>query len=256
MKWHRIAALLYRDWRIFTRLRYKLVEVFYFPLVTVLLWGLFSVYAREYWLEAGMIILVINLFWSFAHLMQSEVNTMMMEDCWSGSLKQLLVSGISGLEYLFARMCSSGMAAVSVTVLLVLLASAFMDFPSYRLLVALIIPAFISSMALAGYVGSLIIILGRSYGFLAWSSMTLVVFLSAPFFPPSFFPPGLEQLSYFMPFTAVFAGVRQMMTESTVSSGILLRAYLTAAAYLLFSWPVFAYAFKRARSSGRLARLF
>lgn len=256
MRFYKIKAMVYRDFKIFTRVKYKSVEFFYFPMITILIWGLFSIYAREFWLEAGMIVLVINMFWSFAYLAQSEVNILMMEDIWSGSLKQILVSGLTSFEYYFSRLVSVGIITVVVVSLLLLLASFFVSFPGYGGLVLLIIPAVIASLALSGIIGALIISLGREYGFLAWTSISLLIFLSAPFFPVDYFPGFLQVLAKVMPFTNIFAGARQLMVEGWADKMFIIKSFLVAGIYFLVSWPVYGYAFEKARKSGKLARFF
>lgn len=256
MRWHKIKAMIYRDFKIFTRMKYKSIEFFYFPTITVMIWGLFSIYAKEFWLEAGMIILLINMFWSFAYLAQSETNILMMEDHWSGSIKQLLVSGLTAFEYWGSRLVSVGVISVVVTFLLVLLASVFVVFPSYGDLVLLIIPAIIASMALSGIIGAIIISLGKEYGWLAWTSISLLIFLSAPFFPVELFPGILRWIARIMPFTNIFAGARELMMEGAVSKGYLIKGFLTAGIYFLASLPIYHYAFKKAREKGKLARFF
>jgi ABC-2 type transport system permease protein len=256
MRWHKINAMVYRDFKIFTRVKYKSVEFFYFPTITVLIWGLFSIYAQQFWFEAGMIILVINMFWSFAHLAQSEVNILMMEDVWSGSIKQMLVSGLTSFEYLFARLISVGIISIVVTTLLIILSSFFVVFPNYIDLVLLVIPTLVGSMALSGIVGALIMRLGREYGFLAWTSISLLIFLSAPFFPLEFFPFVLQMLAKIMPFTYIFAGARELMTTGSVQNVYILKSYLIAFIYLILSLPIYYFSFEKAREDGKLARFF
>src|SRR5438552_9139797 len=99
MKLDKIFALLYRDVVIFSRLKWRLAETFYFPLTAVLIWGFFSVYMKSFSLEAGLIVLVMNIYWNFAYAAQSTTNMSMLEDVWSGSLKQLFVSGITATDF-------------------------------------------------------------------------------------------------------------------------------------------------------------
>ncbi|MBC7189072.1 hypothetical protein H5U35_02495, partial [Candidatus Aerophobetes bacterium] len=95
MRWYKISALIFRDFVIFTRSQWRLVEFFYFPITTVIIWGFFALFAREFAKEAGLMILLVSVFWSYSYICQSTINLQMNEDIWSGSLKQVLSSGIS-----------------------------------------------------------------------------------------------------------------------------------------------------------------
>ncbi len=256
MRWHKIKAMMYHDFKVIRRVRYRPIEILYFPTITILIWGLFSLYVKTFALQAGLVLLVVNLFWAFAQLSQAQVNTLMMEDIWSGELKQILISGISSLEYYVSRLLSISIISVIVTTFLILLTRVFISYPNYGLLIVLIIPTIICSLAISGIVGSLVITLGREYGFLSWSALSLLIFLSAPFFPVSYLPKVLQYLAQIMPFTFVFEGVRQMMSNGSVSSLIIIRCYITAVIYFLISWPLYSLAFNRAKRTGKLSKFF
>ena len=98
MKWHKIAALMYVDFLLIKNSKWRLIEAFYFPLTTVLIYGLFALSVQSHALEAGLIVLVVNIMWAFAQIAQSHVNLAINEDSWSGSLKQIFISGISDFE--------------------------------------------------------------------------------------------------------------------------------------------------------------
>src|SRR3989338_2233355 len=119
MKINRIIALIYYDILVFSRAKWRVVEMFYFPITTVIMWGLFSTYMKSFALDAGLIVLVLNIFWNFAVVAQSNTNMQIMDDSWSGSIKQLLISGIKESEYIFARIIST--TAISVALLAILL---------------------------------------------------------------------------------------------------------------------------------------
>jgi ABC-type polysaccharide/polyol phosphate export permease len=95
--------------------------------------------------------------------------------------------------------------------------------------------------------------LGKDYGFLAWSSMHFFIFLSAPFFSHNLFPIGIRHLSEIMPFTYVFEAARALAVGAPVTT--LSYAFLISAAYVIIAWPCYFLAFKRSRKTGVLARI-
>ena len=254
MNAHRILALIYRDLLIIRRSKWRLVEIFYFPLTTMLMWAFFSAYAKSFSMEAGLLVLVVNLFWNFAYVAQSTVNMQMMEDSWSGSLKQLFLSGVSEVEYVAARLFTA--VVVSLPVLALMLAVAFFSswnfvaVPGQVALVALL--TLVTSLAMAVLITGLIVVLGRGYGFLAWTALQAFILLSAPFFPKEIFPLPLRLVSEIMPYTYVFEAARALAAGTPIGFS---KAIVSSAAYFVLVWPVYRYCFRLARKNGNLVRL-
>ncbi|MBI2136992.1 ABC transporter permease [Candidatus Woesearchaeota archaeon] len=254
MNFGRLSALAYRDLLIIRRSRWRLVEIFYFPLTAMLMWAFFASYSRSFAFEAGLLVLVISLFWNFAYVAQSTVNMQMMEDAWSGSLKQLFLSGVSEIEYVAARMFTA--TVVSVPVLVLMAAVAFFsgwDFlRQFPVVAAISALTLLTSLALAVLITGLIVVLGRGYGFLAWTALQAFVLLSAPFFPREVFPGFLQFVSAVMPFTYIFEAARGLALGSPVG---LLKPVIVAVAYFIFVWPIYVFCFRLARKNGNLVKL-
>ena len=66
--------------------------------------------------------LLINIFWSFSYLFQSTANVQVNSDVWSHSLNQILVSGISDMEYLLARVVFATIASLFIIAVMLWLA--------------------------------------------------------------------------------------------------------------------------------------
>jgi len=65
---------------IFIRSKWKVVEFFYFPITTIVIWGLFAMYTKGFAVETGLMVLGINIFWSYSFISQSTINLQMCED--------------------------------------------------------------------------------------------------------------------------------------------------------------------------------
>lgn len=257
MKTERIKAMMYRDFLIFRNVKWKFVQFLYFPIATVLIWGLFAIFVKGLAAEAGLIVLVINIFWQFANLAQNNINTQMMEDVWSGSFKPILVSGITEMEYLVSRILSCSISASVVVVLMLLIGLPFglgVYYANWAVFGYLIVLSLISSIALSVLVTALIIVLGREYGFLSWSALHVFILFSAPFYPVAIFPWFLQGFSWLMPFTGIFEAVRGL-TAGSVDTGLLISGGLVSFAYLAISFPIYLWVFKKARQKGWLVRL-
>ena len=95
------------------------METFYFPLATLVLWGFFLIYARPFALQIGMIILTIQVFWVMASLSQTTISLQMMDDIWTRSLRELLISPLTPIEFLTGRiLLAITRATLIITVLI------------------------------------------------------------------------------------------------------------------------------------------
>ena len=249
---------MHRDLKIMRRSNYRLVEIFYFPITTIIIWGLFAVFAREFAAEAGLMILVVNVFWNFALVSQSSTNQMMNVDVWSGSIKQILTSGVTGMEYLVARILSAIIAGVGVLAVMMAMAYGFgftAIVSNAWLMIYLSLATLVASIGLAALVATVFVYLGREYGFVAWTAIQAFVLLSAPFYPVSVFPGALQEVSKAMPFTNIFEGIRMFVSQGFISQGLLFWSIVIAAIYLVVALPLYQLAFERARRVGILVRM-
>jgi len=259
MKWHKVLALIYHDALVFSRAKWRIAEMFYFPITTIIIWGLFSTYVKSFALEAGLIVLALNIFWNFAVVAQSNTNMQMMDDSWSGSIKQLFVSGIRESEYIAARVLFTvGISLLLLAILLLISVYAFgfeILFSRFDITVYLSLSTLIASVAMSVLIAALIINTGKEYGFLTWTLLQVFILLSAPFYPVTVFPPPLQIVSRFMPYTATFENARAFVSTGAINSNLLTEGFIISCAYLAMSIPLYLYAFKRARKTGYLVRL-
>jgi len=257
MKLNNIIAVIQNDARVIKRVKWRLLEITYFPLTTILIWGLFLLYSKQFAVEAGLIVLIVNLFWSFCQLAQQQANILIMEDLWSLSIKHVLVSGVSEFEYLIAKLATSTSAAIIIGTLLMIVANAFGAplLASFKIVALIAGIALLGSLALAIGIAGTVMVFGREYGFLSWSMLQLFIFFSAPFYSPSIFPSFIRWITEIMPFTGVFESARAIATSAPVSGSVLWHALIVTSTYFILAWPYYYFCFRRARRTGMLARI-
>lgn len=258
MKFYKIFALMYADFLLVKNSKWRIMEYLYFPITTVVIYGLFSLFVSSYAAEAGLIVFIVNIMWSFALIAQTHINMSMNEDSWSGSLKQIIITGISDFEYLTARIFSS--MIISAVVLLLLAATAVYAFnlaiiwQQWQTFSILFLSTLIASLALSVFVAGAMIALGREYNFLAWTAMQIFILLSAPFYPVSIFPDFIKPLVLIMPYTHIFEATRATIAGAG-SIVVALPGLYAAIIYFAVSLPFYKYVFATARKKGWLVRL-
>jgi len=255
MNWNHVVAVIRNDLRVLACVKWRWIEVTFFPISTLLLWGLFTLQSKAYAIEAGLIVLVVNLIWSFSHIAQQETNLLMMEDLWTLNIRHVLVAGVTEFEYIIAKLTLSTTTALIIGSIMAVIADAFGAPLSENLgsVLALGGIALLAATGIALLVASLVVMLGKDYGFLSWSSLHFFIFFSAPFFSHDLFPIVIKQVSEIMPFTYVFEAARALAVGAPVTT--LGHAFLVSVAYVIIAWPCYFLGFKRSRKTGMLGRI-
>jgi uncharacterized phage infection (PIP) family protein YhgE len=257
MNANRIVFLLRHDLKVIKRVKWRVAEIVYFPVTTIIIWGFFAKASREYAFDAALAVLAVNILWNFAAVAQSTTNMQILEDIWSGSLRQILLTGVTSMEYITARIIFAMVLSIPVGVMLLGLAVPFglTVHGRYIEAIAAVCMTSLASASLALVVAGAVFIFGREYGFLAWTFIQIFVLLSAPFNPPSVFPQPLEFISRFMPFTDAFMISRSVAAGVSSETASIARGFVVAAGYAAVGLPFYLASFRRAKRTGMLAKL-
>ncbi|MFH1399501.1 MAG: ABC transporter permease [Candidatus Woesearchaeota archaeon] len=256
MRLYKIRAMLYRDMISFSKTKERMIELLFFPVTSAIIWGMFARHYASFSMETGLMMLLINIFWSFAYTSQSTGNLQINTDVWSHSLNQLLVSGLSEVEYLVSRLVFSTVASLGVITVMTWVATWFgFVVPALPGYAWLIFACLLASSVLGILVVTLYLRLGREYAFLSWSFLQLIILLSAPFFPIETYPGFVQGIVRLLPHTWVFQAVRGLAATGLVDIAIVNRAVLISLLALVFVFPLYVRVFRYARQSGSLVRL-
>lgn len=260
MNLRRISALIERDFKVMLRLKWKLVETFYFPATMIIIWGFFVLWSKEMAFEGAFVLLAVNMFWSFAYQSQSGSNQQIMEDRWSETFKQIVVAPLKPYEYLIGKMFIGTFFSVLSFIMVLVIAYTFFGFTlpvdnaGYFLIFMCIV--LITSIAITILVGSLITILGNEYAFISWTTTQLFILFSAPFFPLEIYPLILRKVSEMIPYTWVFESIRMLVASGYVLPSMLIRGLLLSLIFLGISIPIYSKSYEIARKNGKLVKIW
>lgn len=260
MNLKRIFALIKRDYRIVRKVKRSTIRIFYFPIVIMFIWGFFVIWAKDIAIELAFILLTVNIFWQLAQHTQGGMNIQIMEDRWSESYKQIILSPITSTEYLVGKAIFAIAISVISFTFIYLMAYFLFDFTIlleklyYFLLLSVIIIG--ASIGVSIFVESMILAWGNEYGFFAWSATQFFILFSAPFFPMTIYPPVIQQISAVMPYTWIFESIRALMNASSLESTLLLRALGISIIYLIGGFLFYRKMFEKARKNGKLVKIW
>lgn len=227
MRGHIVWAMMLRSFRGTFFDKGRMTELIVFPLSFLVIWGLFF--------ESGMVerelagqLLVINLIWSIAGTFQTQANLTLMFDLWSREFAHILRQGVRIGEMVLAHLIfATVLGLLNMVVFLFAIVYAFGGGRQEIDLFFELFPLYyIAAIGLAALFGGFVILLGRSYGFIAWTGLQIIIMLSSPFSPLSTLPGWLQFVSRASPFTYVFEFVRTRHSPEYWQGLIISIAYL------------------------------
>ena len=261
MKLHRILALVIRHLYLYKRSIPRLMEVFYWPFLDLVVWGFITIYLAKF---KGTLpnfiafLLGALILWDILFRSQQGLSVSFLEDMWARNLLNIFVSPISPIEYITALMLVSIVKLLLASAVMVLFAWLFYSFNIFLIGIALI-PLIINLVIMGWGVGiitmGLILRFGQEAEVLAWAVAFLFQPVSAVFYPVSVLPSFLQTIARYIPSSHIFEGMRGVVagrgfpTTELVWATSLNMLYLTGA-LIFFYWN-----FGVVRKKGLLARI-
>jgi ABC-2 type transport system permease protein len=261
MNWRRVGALILRYTFLYTRSMPRILEMFFWPVMDLLVWGFLTMYL----LKAGKavpsyITFLIGsmIFWDILYRSQQGVTISFLEDIWARNLLNVFVSPIRVSEFIAATYVVGFIKIMVIVALLTVLAYSLYSFNLFVMGVSLI-PLFVNLLLMGWAIGmmttALIMRWGQSAEALAWGVPFLIQPVCAVFYPLSILPKWLQPISLAIPATHVFEGMRQVLENRTMPIGHLWAAFGLNLIYLAAGALIFNRMFDVARRKGLLAKL-
>src|SRR3989338_9452830 len=157
MKWHRILALMLKYWYITIARADRLFDVFYWPMIDLVVWGFASKFITEL-SEVNLLSVLLGavILWTFLWRASQDMSVYVLEDFWSRNLYHLFSSPIKVSEHIIAIILFGLGRSLVTFVFLAILAFALYAFNIFSIpLFFLIIAIFL--LSLLGWILGLVI---------------------------------------------------------------------------------------------------
>ena len=239
----------------------RILELAYWPLMQMVLWGFISEFllTNSTWVaQAAGVLIAAVLLWDVLFRGQLGFSISFLEEMWSRNLPNLFVTPLRPLEFVIALIAMSLIRTLIGVIPAALLAIAFYHYSVFDLGLPLI--AFFFNLMMLGWsVGLVITAIILRYGLgaesLAWMAMFALAPLSGVFYPVSTLPGWLQAVSWALPSSYVFEGMRAILFEGVFHGGYMLWALGLNLLYLALAGAFFLHTFHIARREGLLMRL-
>jgi ABC-2 type transport system permease protein len=261
MKTHRIHALVVRHLYLYRRSLPRMMEIFYWPFLDLVIWGFITVYLTKFegQIPGGVtFFLGALILWDILFRSQQGVTISFLEEIWARNLMNLFASPLKPSEFLAATMVMSLFKVLAVSVVMVVCAGLFYSYNIF--VIGLWLIPFVLNLVMTGWIigvltTALIMRFGQEAEVLAWSMVFLFQPISCVFYPIEVLPGWLQAIAWMNPAAHVFEGMRAVLSSSV--SPIIHLAWATGLNLVLLGLVIAAFhrMFEFCRERGLLVRV-
>ncbi len=255
-----IAGVVLRQ---FYLLRGSPVRVF--PIVTwvaidIVLWGFITRYLNS--VSSGGMDFVPTLLggvllWDFCTRIMQGVSTAFLEDVWSRNLLNLFASPLSIAEYISGLVITSVLTSIIGVIVMVALATGVFHLEIFSMgppLAAFLLVLFAFGISLGIFASGIVLRLGPASEWLLWPIPALLSPFAAVFYPLAVLPRWMQWVSYALPPSYVFEGMRDLLAGHPFPGTLLLQGSMVAALELVLAAYFYARVYRHGVRTGLLAR--
>lgn len=261
MKWHRIKAILIRNLYLNKRSFPRMLDIFFWPIMTMFLWGFMSLYLEKTNFSGFNIIALLLgavLLWEVLNESIHAVSIGFLEEIWEKNLLNIFVTPLKVSEFLASTVLLGLVRTAIIGIIMTILAFVAYSFNIFSLgfyLIPFVLNLLIFGWAIGFVAIAIILRYGSSAQVLAFGITFLLQPFTAVFYPVSILPKVVQYISLALPSTHVFEGMRAVIATGSISTFNLLMAFGLNIAYLTLAVLFFHKMFLRIKERGLLLKL-
>lgn len=241
MKIHRIYGIVLRFLYYFRRSLDRMSDVFYWPSIDLLLWGLTSTYYRTLLPQSSPVVLMIVsgiLLWIILWRGQYEITVNMLDDLWNKNLINVFASPLKLSEWLAAFLIIGLIKAI----ISILFASgvAFLLFKTHIFgmgfyLIPISLTLIMSGWWIGLFIAGIILRYGSRVQTFAWTLVMVFSPFSAIYYPLSILPDWAQVIAKFIPMSYVFEASRKLIEQNVFDTNAILISFALNFGYLILA---------------------
>ena len=254
----RVGAMVLRYGYIIRRSWPRLLELAYWPTMSMILWGFITQFFTTHssWVAtAGGVLIGAVMLWDTLFRSELGVSVSFLEEMWSRNLASLFVSPLRAHEFVLGLVVMSTIRTLIAMAPAMVLAIPLYAYNIFDLGLPLI--AFFANLLVMGWsvgllVSALILRWGLGAESLAWLTIFAVAPLSGIYYPVSTLPGWLQPLSWSLPSSYVFEGMRGVLIDGRFDGGLFAAAVGLNLVYIVAAAALFLHTVRIARREGLL----
>ena len=257
---HRIAAIVLRQYYLLRGSPSRLLPLFAWVAIDIVLWGFFTRYLDEIspsGLGTFAALLGAVLLWDFLTRVMQGVTMAFFEDVWSRNFLNFFATPLHIGEYIAGLVVTGIITSLFGLTAMILVASLVfgLSFAAYGLaLLPFMLVLFLFGLALGILGSALVLRLGPAAEWLIWPIPAILSPFACVFYPLNVLPVWMQAIARLMPASYVFEAMRAITQRHEFMTAPLMIALALASAYLMGAVLVFISVYRMAVRSGLIAR--
>lgn len=260
MSLQRILGVFFRYFYLMRKGLHQFSDLFYWPLVDILIWGLTSVWMQSLSTHAQnfpLILMTALIFWQISWRGSVDISISLLQELWHRNLVNFFSTPLKFSEWII------GILSLSICKLIASIAfGALVVYILYTLNVFTIGWAFLpfaASLLIFGWTigflaSSAIIYWGHGVEMFAWMIGGIFAPFSAVFYPVSTLPAWAHSIAWSLPTTYIFEGMRSILYKGVFPIHYFWISIALNIVFLTGAIVLFKFMFEKSREKG-LSRL-
>jgi ABC-2 type transport system permease protein len=255
---YRIGAMVLRYWYLLMSSWPRLLELLYWPVLQIITWGFLQSYIAEnagFFQRAGGTLIGAVILWDILFRGQLGFSISFLEEMWARNLGNLMMSPLKPIEFLIALMIMSLIRLAIGIIPMTLLAMFFFDFNFYSIglpLIAFFCNLIFTSWSVGIFVSGLVLRNGLGAESIVWTLIFGLMPLVCIYYPITVLPGWLQYVSWSLPPTYVFEGMRSLLIDHVFRTDLMVEAFAINAVLFIASFAIFLALLRSARRHGSL----
>lgn len=259
MKLNRVYAVILRQYFLSIHQMDRLFGVFFYPTISLVLWGFISKYVQQ--IQSNYLAALLLggiMLWIVFESIDTDIGLSFMWDVWEGNIVNSFASPLTLLEYMFGTLLVGLVKIMMTMVIIGLTAVIFYNFNITVLgfgLALFWINLILFGWAFGIFKLSLILRFGSRLGPLTWSLPFLLMPFAAVYYPVSVLPGIFQKIAWFVPISHVFEGMRYTLATGKFDFAKFYTAMGLNIIFLFSSVVLLVWVFGVVRKNGQLVKL-
>jgi ABC-2 type transport system permease protein len=260
MKWQRILGVYFRYLYSMKRGLLHFTDMFYWPMVDIILWGLTSFWIQSQDFHGNNLPLIIMtglIFWQICWRGSIDISVALLQEFWQRNLVNFFSTPLKFCEFVIGVLLlsvSKLVLTVAFGTLLVYLLYALNVFTVGWAFLPFAVSLIVFGWSISFLACSAIIYWGHSVEMFAWVVGGIFMPFSAVFYPVTVLPHWAQSISWCLPTTYIFEGMRMVLYQGIFPTRYFWTSIGLNALFLTASIFIFRCMFEKSRQKG-LGRL-
>lgn len=256
----RVVAIFLRQAYLIAGNKTRFVNIFFWSSIDFLIWGFLTLYLDSVAKTSFSFVNAIlgaALLWNFLIRIQQGMSMAFMEDVWARNFINLFATPLTIRQYISGIILTSLLVSILSSTALFVVAFFFFSYNVLKLGFALFVFAlilFFFGLALGIFSVALVLRLGPQGEWFSWPLPFLFTPFVGVFYPIASLPLFIQPISWLIPASYVFEGMRAVLLQNIFSLNNFLMGFLLAVIYLGITYLFLLRVYKQVLRHGLITR--